>query len=338
MAQLDQHLAEALDGGDQARRAESLALRGQGVDLARRQLHQLGRHQRQEPVAQVAHQLLGDGARVVPGIDEGGHRRERLAGIVGDQRLDELIEAQVLTDVAARTGDQLERRQGVTRRARPLADGGRDGVLADVESGVGGDPAHVLGQRVGSEQVEAQVLGAAADRVGDLLRVGGGEHEHDVARRFLQRLQQRRLGRLRQHVHLVEDVHLVPPGRAQLGLLDQVAHRLDAVVAGGVELVHVVADAALDLEARCALAARLAVDRALAVEDLGEDAGRCGLAGAARPGEEVGLALTTARHGVAQRPHDVVLALDLGESPWPVAAVERLGGHDGEPTEGVSRG
>ena len=61
-----------------------------------------------------------------------------------------------------------------------------------------------------------------------------------------------------------------------------------------------------------------------------------GLAGAAGPGEQVGLALATAGDGVAQRPHDVVLALQLAEPARPVAAVERRGGHAAEPTEGVS--
>jgi hypothetical protein len=107
--------------------------------------------------------------------------------------------------------------------------------------GIGGDPAHVLGERVGREEMELQVLRAAAHRVGHLLRVGRREHEHDVRRRLLERLQQRRLGGLREHVHLVEDVHLVSTGRSERRLLDQVAHRVDAVVARRVELVHVVA-------------------------------------------------------------------------------------------------
>ncbi len=53
-------------------------------------------------------------------------------------------------------------------------------MIVEVESGIGGDPAHVLGQHVGRQEVEAQVLCAAADRVADLLRIGGGEHEHHV--------------------------------------------------------------------------------------------------------------------------------------------------------------
>ena len=46
-------------------------------------------------------------------------------------------------------------------------------------------------EHVHRQQVELQVLGAAADGVADLLRIGGGEHEHDVRRWLLQRLQQR---------------------------------------------------------------------------------------------------------------------------------------------------
>ena len=190
------------------------------------------------------------------------HRGEHAARIVVDHRLHELVEIDHVVDVAAGGDHQLERRQRVARRPAALHERGVDRRLGQVEPGVGGDPPHVLGQRVGREQVELQVLRAPPDRVAHLLRVGGGEHEHDVRRRLLERLQQRRLGRLREHVDLVEDVHLVPAGGAERRLLDQVTDGVDPVVGGGVELVHVVAGAALDGQARLALAARLAVDRA----------------------------------------------------------------------------
>ena len=193
--------------------------------------------------------------------------------------------------------------------------------------GVGGQPADVLLEHVHRQQMELQVLRAAADGVADLLRIGGGQHEHDVRRWLLQRLQQRRLGGLGEHVHLVEDVHLVPAGGAERGLLDEVAHRIDAVVAGRVELVHVVAGAALDGQARLALAARLAVDRPLAVEHLGEDARRRGLAGATRAGEQVGLPLALVDDRIAQGAHDMLLAAHLAETARAIAAVERLCSH-----------
>ena len=299
MAQLDEHLAEPLDGPDEGGGTETYRLGGEGVGCVGGQLDELRGHQAQEPVAQVLHQSLGNRARVVTSVDEGRHRRQRPARVVIDQRLDELVERQLLAKRSAGVGDQLEGRQGVAGRTGTLGDGGVERFLGHHQPSVASHPAHVLGEHVGGQQVEAEVLGAAADRVGDLLRVGGGEHEHHVPGRFLERLQQCRLGRLGEHVHLVEDVHLVPPGCAEVGLLDEIAHRLDTVVAGGVELVHVVADAALDVEARRALAARFAVDRTLAVEDLGENPRRRRLSGAAGTGEQVRLTFATAGHRVA---------------------------------------
>ena len=87
-----------------------------------------------------------------------------------------------------------------------------DRTVGDVEAGVLDHPPDVGLELVHRQEVELQVLRARADGLAHLLRIGGGEHEHHVRRRLLQRLQQGRFRRLRQHVHLVEDVHLVPPG------------------------------------------------------------------------------------------------------------------------------
>ena len=73
----------------------------------------------------------------------------------------------------------------------------------------------------------------------DLLGVGGGQHEDDVAGRLLQRLQQGVRRRRGQHVDLVDDVDLLRPGRAQGGVRHQVADGVHTVVRRGVELVHV---------------------------------------------------------------------------------------------------
>ena len=128
------------------------------------------------------------------------------------------------------------------------------------------------------------------------------------------------------------------PGVPSIAFVDQLPHGVDAVVRGRVQLVDVVAGAGLDGEARGALAARLAVDRALAVEHLGEDAGGRRLARAPRAAEEVGVADAVVPDGVAQCSDHVVLAAQLAEPAGPVAAVERLVGHRGEPTGRVSQG
>ena len=127
------------------------------------------------------------------------------------------------------------------------------------------------------QQGELEVLGARADRRQHLLRIGRREHEHDVGGRLLERLQQRVRRRRRQHVHLVDDVHLAPARRAdaEMHALDELAHRLDAVVRRGVELDEVEERSRGDGLAVLAHAARLAVVAELeAVERVGRGCAR----------------------------------------------------------------
>ncbi len=59
-----------------------------------------------------------------------------------------------------------------------------------------------------------------------------------------------------------------------------------------------------------------------AVERLGQDAGRAGLARAARPGEEIGVGHPLLAQGIAQRLGDVLLADDLVKGLAAPLAVE----------------
>ena len=61
-----------------------------------------------------------------------------------------------------------------------------------------------------------------------------------------------------------------------------------------------------------------------AVEGLGQDAGRRGLARAPGPAQQVGVGDGAVSYGVAQGGGDVVLAADLAEALGSVAPVERL--------------
>ena len=71
----------------------------------------------------------------------------------------------------------------------------------------------------------------------------------------------------------------------------------------------------------------------LAVDRLREDARERGLAGAARPGEEVGLAHLALLDRIRERPHDRFLADHLLEGLGAVLAVE--GGHGTIQAEGL---
>ena len=201
-----------------------------------------------------------------------------------------------------------------------------DRLRRDRQSGRALDVDQQVTQDLGRQQAELEMLRATLDRRQHLLRIGGREDERDVRGRLFERLQQRVRRRGREHVHLVDDVHLAPRGgaEAEVHALDEVAHGVDAVVRGRVELDEVEEGAARDRQAVLALAAGLAVGAEIeAVQRAGEDARGGRLAGATRTGEEVGVAGPLLAHRVAKRVRDVTLTDELREVLGPVLAVER---------------
>ncbi len=186
----------------------------------------------------------------------------------------------------------------------------------------------MLGHLLRPQQGELKDLATTADRLDDLVGLGGGEHPGHMVRRLFERLQQRVLRLAREHVDLVEDVDLGPARVAQIDLAQQIAHVLDLVVGGRVEFVEIERSALLDRLAAFTRTARLAVGaEVFAVERLGQHSGRCGLAGATRAVEQIGVPDLGLHDGVLQRRDDVALAADLAEPLWSVATVERLVGH-----------
>ena len=105
------------------------------------------------------------------------------------------------------------------------------------------------------------MLRTRPDRGEHLLGRRGGEHEHDVCGRLFERLQQRVRRAGAQHVHFVDQVHLVRRRgtEAQVHALGEVAHRLDTVVRRGVELEEIEEAAVGDTDAVGAHTARVTV-------------------------------------------------------------------------------
>ncbi len=288
------------------------------------ELDNIGSHRNEKRVAQPRDHPLGEpadlGARA-DGISDRGKGEGRVT--IGE-RVDEILDGRSVFGNRPGGDDLIERGQRVARRASPDVEHVFECSLGQLEAGVLHDVLDVLGQHVDRQQVELQMLGAAADRLLDLLRVGGREDEDDVGGRVFECLEERVRCALREHVDLVEDVHLAPARGAERGPLVQLADAVDAVVRRRVELEHVERRAVLDRPADVADTARLAVGDVRAVQGFGEDARGRRLAGAAWPAEEVRVRDPVVAHGVAEGPHHVLLTEHFVKSLRSVAAVEGL--------------
>ena len=168
---------------------------------------------------------------------------------------------------------------------------------------------------------ELQHLATRQDRVEHLVRLGRREEELHVRGRLLERLQERVEGRLREHVHFIDDVHLEARAHRVVGdLVTQLAHVLDARVRRGVDLDHVDVRTGVDVLAVHTLAARVGSGAALADQRLREDARGRRLARPARPAEEVSVADAFALDRAAQGAGQDILTGDLLEGARPILA------------------
>ena len=342
-AHVDDRLTERLERAHEhrcaqllAERAERLAGRLRGASTRTRPRAEVSRNASRT----VDEQVFGEPTGLVPGVEQLAERDERAGDVlVGHRPQDRQPTARTRCRRTARStcststapcaiawssSDSESRIEPAPARAM-TASASRSASTPSSRAHVG----QVTDDLVDGVERELVVLGARPDRGRDLQRVGGGEHEHDVLGRLLERLQQRGLGAGAEHVHLVEDVHLLRAAGAQVGdPLQQVAHLLDPALRRRVDLDHVERRALGDRDAALAHAARIAVvARVRAVQRLGEEAGGRGLAGAPGPGEEVGVTDPAVAHRVPERGGDVLLADELGESLWAVLAVQRLVGH-----------
>ena len=178
---------------------------------------------------------------------------------------------------------------------------------------------------------EAEVLAAGANRLRDILRLGGGQHEDDVPGRLLERLQKRVEGRIGNLVCLVQDVDLeAVAGRPVAGSLAQFPDFIDAAVGGGVDFNHVHRVAAADFSAGVAHSAGLGnrLLRGAAVESHRQDAGHRGLADSAMSAEDVPVRNALLLNGVLERPGDVLLADDVGKFLRAIFAGQDLVTHE----------
>ena len=293
------------------------------------------RHGLHEQVALEHAQLVEQGGRVFPVLPEAAELFECFCSVAAGDALQQLRRAQVAgkahggddrfgrDHIAA--GALVEQRQRVAHAAVRHAGEQRSGVRLQVQVLLPGNKVQARGDRIDRDALEAVPLAAGEDRRRDLVQLRRREDEHEVRRRLLKDLQQGVERRGAEHMHLVDDIHaLAHVGGGEHRLVAQGAHIVHAVVGRGVELDHVEDRPVVDAAAGGALIARIAVDRMLAVDCLGQNLGAGGLAGAARADEQVGMGQPSRLDLLFQRLGNMFLTDDVVKRLWPVFAVESL--------------
>ena len=229
---------------------------------------------------------------------------------------------------ASGVGDRLiEQRQRIAHRAFGGARDQPERLGLDLDAFLGGDIAEVLHQHVGIDAAQIESLAARQHRHRHLADFGGREHEFGVLGRLLQRLQKGVEGRIRQHVHFVDDVDLVArAGRGIAHAIVDLTDVIDAGVRGGVHLQHIHVPAfhdRLTMHAEHRHVDGRPFHRAIGqfvVERTRQNARSGGLADAAHAGQHPGLRNPPSLERIGQRPHHGVLADQMVEAAGAIFA------------------
>ena len=117
------------------------------------------------------------------------------------------------------------------------------------------------------------------------LRIGGRQYEFHMLRRLFQRFEHGIEGRLRQHVHFVDDIDFVAThARRVLGVFQHLTNVVNARIGSRIDFHHIHMAACIDLHALCTFATRLTLIGMLTIEAFGQNAGDGGFAHPARTG------------------------------------------------------
>ena len=192
----------------------------------------------------------------------------------------------------------------------------------DLETLLGDDVAQVGDGRLEGDPPKVEALATTQYGLGELVRLGGSQNEDGMGWRLLQGLEQGVERGRSEHMNLVYHVDLVAAfGGNETDLLSQLADLVDSAVGCGVDLDQIQCAALIDGLTHGAFAAGPLGLVGEAVHGLGQDARHAGLAGASRPGEEVGVAHPIPEHSVPQGADHMILADQLVEVLGPPLAV-----------------
>src|SRR5580658_476383 len=288
----------------------------------------LARDFRDRCVPQETHHLAGEVRRAVPFADQVVNLAENIFAPAFRHCLHHLFQ-----NVRGRGADQIADRVG-----RDASAGGSDGLVENRQriahgavAGFGeqgesvviglnvfaGDQVTQLGDDgVELHGTEAEVLAARADGLRNVLGLRGREHEDDVVRWLLQRLEQRVERGVGNLMGFVENVNFEAVARWLVACaLAQFADFVDAAIGSGVDFNDINSVSGTNLSTRFADSAGLGRRLILrtAIESGGQNSGDGGLADATMAAENVAVGGAALFDGILQGPGNVLLSDDLGE-------------------------
>ena len=123
------------------------------------------------------------------------------------------------------------------------------------------------------------------------LRIGGGENEFDVRRRFFQGFQKRIETAARKHVYLVNQIHFEAPFHRRIGhVIEQIARIVHAGARCRIHFDQIGKTAGIYFQTVLARAARMAAHAiGQTIQGFGENTGNRRFAHAARAGKKIGV-------------------------------------------------
>ena len=336
-AQARLRLAEMIEQGQQLLLRDGLA-QTQLVGRLPRRMDLADQH-----IPKQAYEICKEARQILSGLSlslDDGQGGGRVAADKGACEIENRLargEPEDAVDIGGADGRAAERnhlikhRLGITHRSVGAAGDGSGGLRSENDLLVFGNMLQVRRDQFRRQPTEIEPLAAAENRGRHLLCLGRGKEELHVLRRFLQCLEQGVESRGAEHVHLVDEVDLVgAASRSVGGVLAERADALDAVVAGTVDLHHIEATPFGDLDAGIAGAAGVVgrpLTACLAIQRLGQDAGRGCFPDPAGTDKEISLRQPLASDGILQRPGDVFLPDDLFKALGAVFAGEDAVAH-----------
>ena len=204
-------------------------------------------------------------------------------------------------------------------------------AIGDFDAFLPTDSPHAVCQCLQRHPLEVQTHTSGQNGGRQLLGLRGSQNEHDILRRFLQRLQQGIECSCRKHMHFVDDIDLFLPHRRRiLDAFPQFPDAVHAVVGCRIDLDDIHKSPVLYSHTVGTMAARpfvilfkFAVTRCSeAVDRLGQDAGRGGFSRSTGSAKEIGMTDRICSDLIFQDFYDMLLPEDFAENLRPLGTVK----------------